>query len=113
MVKTEIRAKTKIIRANFFHIEGPSFRMFLFVFYFLRRGTWKNYSRKMAREGEDRKRNNEQSHTSIVGWLEACGNSIDDDAFSMPRASDQDCSSRRKSDLGIENIPSFTNDPYS
>ena len=27
MVKTEIKAKTKIINANFFHIKDPSFRI--------------------------------------------------------------------------------------
>jgi hypothetical protein len=37
MMKTEIKAKTKIINANFFPIKGPSFRMYLLVFYFFRR----------------------------------------------------------------------------
>jgi hypothetical protein len=36
MVKTEMKAKTKIISTNFFHIKGPSFRMYLLVFYFIR-----------------------------------------------------------------------------
>jgi hypothetical protein len=39
MVKTEIKARTKIVRANFFRIRGPSFGMVLFIFYFFDEGT--------------------------------------------------------------------------
>jgi hypothetical protein len=43
-VKPEIKAKTKIISANFFHIKDPSFRMSLSFFYFFRRRGWEIYS---------------------------------------------------------------------
>ena len=57
MVKVEIKARTKIISANFFHIRDPSFRMVLFVFYFFRRKVKKIYSIRIGmgrwKQGED------------------------------------------------------------
>jgi hypothetical protein len=50
MVKVEIKARTKIISANFFHIRDPSFRIFLFVFYFFRRRVKKIYSIRIGEE---------------------------------------------------------------
>jgi len=43
-VKTKIKAKTKIISANFFHIKDPSFRIYLSFFYFFSRRGWGIYS---------------------------------------------------------------------
>ncbi len=68
MVKTEIKAKTQIISANFFHIKDPSFRMVLFVFYSFRRRVQRIYSIKNREGGngsEKRRQNIGQSHIIV------------------------------------------------
>jgi hypothetical protein len=65
MVKAEIKARTKIISANFFHIRDPSFRMVLFVFCFFRRRVNRIYSIKIWEEriGSSKKKQNDgQNH---------------------------------------------------
>ena len=90
VVKVEIKARAIIISANFFHIRDPSFRVVLFVFYFFRRKVKKIYSIRIGEErtGARKKKQNDGENPVSGRWLEAGGESIDDDAFSVPWPSD-------------------------